>query len=136
MKIESMPTRDLEFYFSDKFFYFGKTQDNGWFLSSDGVFKLDLGVSEEFIDGKLNLRGSKYHLKKVCDKRYTVHENFSAKELAVLSVIYKKDVISTKELESIGKVLHESMRCRIIFNKCQKALLDYAKNGGEIENEG
>ena len=135
MKIESLTTKDLEFYFSNKFFYFGKTQNNGWFLSADGVFRLDLSVPEEFVDGKLNLNGSRYHLKKVCDKRYKTNANFSAKELAVLETIYKKGEITPMELEKIGKVLHESMRCRLIFNKCQKLLLDYAKSGGECEIE-
>ena len=125
----------MEFYFSDKFFYFGKTQENGWFLSADGVFRLDLAVPDECIDGKLNLNGSKYHLKKICDKRYKTNANFSAKELAVLETIYKRGEINPQQLEKIGKVLHESMRCRTIFNKCQKTLLDYAKSGGEFEFE-
>lgn len=134
MKIESLTTKDLEFYFSDKFFYFGKTEDNGWFLTSDGVFKLDLAVSAEKTNNSLDLDGSLFHLSKVCNKRCKVREKFSVKELGALDVIYKKGNITPSELEKIGKVLHESMRCRMIFNKCQKALLDYAKqNSGEAE---
>lgn len=135
MKIERVNTKDLEFYFSDKFFYFGKTQENGWFLTSDGVFKLDLAVMEENIDNKPNLDGSLFHLSKLSNKRCKVREKFAAKELAVFELIYHKGEIKPEQLEKIGRVLHDSIRCRTVYNKCQKALLDYVKASGEMESE-
>ena len=136
MKIESLTTKDLEFYFSDRFYYFGKTQDNGWFLTADGVFKLDLAVSEENKNCKPNLKGCLYNVSRLANKRSKVREFFAAKELAVFEVIYKKGEISPEELNKIGGILHDSIRCRTIYNTRQKQLLDYAKSCGEIEFEG
>lgn len=135
MNISVLTTKDLEIYFSNKHFYFGKTQEDGWFLSSDGVFRLDLTVPEDCVDDKLELTGCRFHLKNVCKDGSTIADRFSQKELAVLKAIYNKDTITPAELGKIAPFFHDSIRCRKIYNTCQKELVKFVKDNIESDSE-